>query len=160
MTPPPEHPQAREDSLVIDDNEDAGARSGLGGYAGRKGAYPTKLGVAVVVGLIALAFFVVRGCQNNQIKVSQDDAVAIAEDQIDFQSESTQIRLLRQGLDRHPYWVVSLSIPFNTPDDPRGFRQLAVVRVDATNGDVASVQDQGVDEGRDNGGGGKDQKEP
>ena len=159
MTPPPEHPQAREDSLVIDDNVDAGARSGLGGYAGRKGAYPTKFGVVVVVGLIALAFFVARGCQNNQIKVSQDDAVAIAEDQIDFQSESTQIRLLRQGLDRHPYWVVSLSIPFNTPDDPRGFRQLAVVRIDATNGDVASIEDQSVSDGDSDSAGGS-QNEP
>ena len=160
MTPPPEHPQARDDSLVIDDNREAGG--GLRGYAGRKGAYPTKLGVAVVIGLFILTFFVAKGCQNNQIKVSQEAATSIAQKQVDFHSESTQIRLLRQGLDRHPYWVVSLSVPFNTPDDPRGFRQLAVVRVDATNGDVASVEIQGLDEDKDTGGQGQgtDQKQP
>lgn len=121
------------------------ARSGraLGDYAGRKGAYPTKLGVAVVVGLLAFAFFVVKGCQNNQIKLTQDQAIALAQEQIDFQSTDTQIRLLRQGLSRHPFWVVSLSIPFGTPEDPRGFRQLAVVRIDATTGEVASVENQG-----------------
>jgi hypothetical protein len=158
VTPTPEHPQAREDSLVIDDNHEA--RGALRGYAGRKGAYPTKLGVAVVIGLFALTLFVAKGCQNNQIKVGQDQAVALAEKQIHFAPESTQIRLLRQGLDRHPFWVVSLSIPFNTPDDPRGFRQLAVVRIDATNGDVASVQDQSVDSDSDSGGSDAGQKEP
>ena len=156
MTPSPEHPQAREDSLVIDDNREAGG--GLRGYAGRKGAYPTKLGVAVVIGLFILTFFVARGCQNNQIKVSQAAATSIAQKQIDFESESTQIRLLRQGLDRHPYWVVSLSVPFNTPDDPSGFRELAVVRIDATNGDVASIEDQSVsDSDSDNAGGSQNQ---
>jgi hypothetical protein len=144
VTPSPENPQAREDSLVIDDNREAG--EGLKGYAGRKGAYPTKLGVAVVIGLLILTFFVAKGCQNNQIKVSQEAATSIAQKQVDFQSESTQIRLLRQGLDRHPYWVVSLSVPFNTPDDPRGFRELAVVRIDAATGDVASVEEQTPDE--------------
>jgi hypothetical protein len=157
VTPPTEHPQARDDSLVIDDNREAGG--GLRGYAGRKGAYPTKFGVAVVIGLIVLTFFVAKGCQNNQIKVSQAAATSIAQKQVSFESESTQIRLLRQGLDRHPYWVVSLSVPFNTPDDPRGFRELAVVRIDATNGDVASIEDQSVsDSDSDNAGG--SQNEP
>ena len=94
----------------------------------------------------AFAFFVVRGCQNNQIKLTQAQAVELAQKQVDFKSETTQIRLLRQGLSRHPFWVVSLSIPFNTPDDPRGFEQLAVVRIDATTGEVASVENQGPSE--------------
>ena len=133
-------------------------RRSLGDYAGRKGAYPTKLGVAVVVGLLAFAFFVVRGCQNNQIKLTQAQAVELAQKQVDFKSESTQIRLLRQGLSRHPFWVVSLSIPFSTPDDPRGFKQLAVVRIDATTGEVASVENQGPSEPGSDAGTGKQQK--
>jgi hypothetical protein len=114
----------------------------LSDYAGRKGALPTWPRVGVVVALFVLIFFVARGCQNNQIKISQDDAVAEAKEQIDFTSTSTQIRLLRQGLDRHPYWVVSLSVPIGDARNPEGFRRLAVVRIDATNGDVASVQEQ------------------
>jgi hypothetical protein len=113
----------------------------------------------VVVVLLGLTFFVARSCQNDQVKVAQDEAVAIAQDQVDFKSESTQVRLLRQGLSRHPFWVVSLSVPFNTPDDPQGFKRLAVVRIDATTGEVASVQDQGVSDGEKDKPGGT-QKEP
>jgi hypothetical protein len=98
----------------------------------------------VVIVLLVLTFFVARSCQNDQIKVSQEEAVALAEKQIDFTSENTQIRLLRQGLDRHPFWIVSLSIPGRQGDDSREFRRLAVVRIDATDGKVASVQEQDV----------------
>ena len=59
-----------------------------------------------------------------------------------FEPENTQIRLLRQGIDRHPFWIVSLSVP--GPDD-QTFDELAVVRIDATSGEVAEVRDQRVD---------------
>jgi hypothetical protein len=95
----------------------------------------------LVIVLLALCFFVARSCQNSQIAITQDEAVALAEKQIDFKSASTQIRLLRQGLSRHPYWVVSLSIPSTTDGV---FKQLAVVRIDATTGEVASIEEQGL----------------
>ena len=92
--------------------------------------------------LLVLAFFVARSCQNDQIKVSQEDALALANEQVDFKPEDTQIRLLRQGLDRHPFWIVSLSIPGGEGEDSPEFRKLAVVRIDAVDGKVASVQEQ------------------
>ena len=64
-----------------------------------------------MLALLAFAFFVVKSCQDDQVRVTQDDAIELAEKQVDFEPENAQIRLLRQGLDRRPMWIVSLSIP-------------------------------------------------
>jgi hypothetical protein len=112
----------------------------------------------VVVVLLGLCFFAARSCQNSQIKITQDEAVALAKEQIDFVSQNTQIRLLRQGLSRHPYWIVSLSIPAG--EDTGVFKQLAVVRIDATSGEVASVEQQGLPKDGQGDRPREDQKEP
>jgi hypothetical protein len=96
----------------------------------------------VVLVLLGLTFFVAKSCQNNQIKLTQDAAIELAKKQIDFTPQNTQIRLLRQGLERRPFWVVSLSIPAGDEPNPSTFKRLALVRIDATSGDVASVQEQ------------------
>ena len=115
----------------------------LGGYAGRKGALPTWPRVAALLVLFAFMFFVVKGCQDDQVRLTQDDAIALAEEQVDFEPENVQIRLLRQGLDRRPVWVVSLSIPLGEEGpDPDYFKRLALVRIDANKGTVESVEEQ------------------
>jgi hypothetical protein len=121
----------------------AGDGRKLGGYAGRKGQLPTWPRVGVVLLLFAFTFFFAKSCQDDQIKITQDEAVALAKQQVDFVPENTQIRLLRQGLDRRPTWVVSLSIP-KGPEGPNPdrFERLALVRIDATNGKIDSVQEQ------------------
>jgi hypothetical protein len=96
----------------------------------------------VLVGVLLVAFFVVKGCQDRQVRLSKEQAIATAEQQIDFKPETTIVRLLRQGLDRHPFWIVSLSIPIGDAPNAQRFKQLAVVRIDATTGKVASVQEQ------------------
>jgi phosphohistidine swiveling domain-containing protein len=51
------------------------------------------------------------------------------------------VRLLRQGLNSHPNWIVSLSIPKpGTGIDTQEFSELAVVTVDANTGKVAQVK--------------------
>ncbi len=87
--------------------------------------------------LVLLLVFVARSCQSSQVRVSQARAIDIARQRVDFQPKQTQIRLLRQGLNAHPYWAVSLSIP-----QGGGYRKLTVVRVDANTGSVAAVDDQ------------------
>lgn len=101
---------------------------------------PTWPRVAVVGVLLLVAFFVSRGCQNSQIKVTQEEAVATATEQVDFDPVNTQVRMLRQGLDRRPVWIVSLSIPLGGSDTT--FRQLALVRIDATTGEIVEVKQQ------------------
>jgi hypothetical protein len=93
--------------------------------------------------LFGFTFFVVKACQDDQVRLTQDDAIALAEEQVDFKPENTQIRLLRQGLDRRPVWVVSLSIPLGDEGpDPDFFKRLALVRIDANKGTVESVEEQ------------------
>jgi uncharacterized membrane protein YkoI len=92
--------------------------------------------VLVIVGVLLLAFFVARNCQQEQVRISQEQAIEIAEGQVNFDPQETQIRLLRQGLNSRPFWIVSLSIPGEREDT---FRRLATVQIDANTGKVAEV---------------------
>ncbi len=97
------------------------------------------LRVAVIVGVLALAFLVAQTCQQSQIRLTKEQAIAKATRAIDFKPEQTQIRLLRQGLQSEPFWIVSLSIPGEREDT---FRRLALVKIDANNGKIDSVRQQ------------------
>ena len=80
----------------------AGDGRKLADYAGRKGQLPTWPRVGLLLALLAFTFFVAKSCQDNQVRVTQAQAVELAKKQVDFAPENTQIRLLRQGLDRQP----------------------------------------------------------
>lgn len=114
---------------------------------------PTRTQVAVVVAVFLLAFFVARSCQQAQVRVDKDQAIEIAEREIDFEPTRTQIRFLRQGISREPFWFVSLGIPL--PDDPDRFSKLAVVEIDANSGKVVSI-DEGEATGQSAGEAGQD----
>jgi hypothetical protein len=90
----------------------------------------------VVIGLVLVAAFVfAQTCQKDQVRVSKEQAIQTAREQVSFEPERTQIRLLRQGINSKPFWIVSLSIP----GERDTFEHLAVVRVDANNGKVEDV---------------------
>jgi hypothetical protein len=92
----------------------------------------------LVIGLVLVAAFVfAQTCQKDQIRISKEQAIATARGKVDFTPRRTQIRLLRQGIQSRPFWIVSLSIPGETDDT---FRRLAVVRVDANSGKVEDVE--------------------
>ena len=86
--------------------------------------------------MLLLAFFVARSCQQSQVRITKEQAVATAEREVDFEPRRTQVRLLRQGLNSRPYWIVSLSTPGREADT---FSRLAVVKIDANDGEVADV---------------------
>lgn len=96
--------------------------------------------VAVIGGVLLLAFFVARSCQQAQIRITKEQAIATAEREVEFEPKQTQVRLLRQGLRREPFWIVSLSIPRG--ENQNTFSRLAVVRVEANTGKVESVAQQ------------------
>ena len=99
---------------------------------------PVWVRVAFLVAILVVAFVVAQTCQKSQIRFNKNQAIATAENQVDFKPQRTQVRLLRQGLDSKPYWIVSLS----TPGEQKGtFHDLAVVRIDANTGKVASVKE-------------------
>jgi hypothetical protein len=99
---------------------------------------PTWPKLAAIGALLVLAFFVSRSCQQSQIRVTKEQAIATAEEQVDFTPENTQVRLLRQGLTSRPFWIVSLSIPSDEAEN--SFSHLALVRIDANTGKIAEVQ--------------------
>ena len=112
---------------------------------GRSGRVrPTWGRILVLIALVVLAAVVARSCQQSQIRISKEQAIAIADRQIDFNPGSTQIRMLRQGLNRKPFWFVSLSDPIGSVVDPQGFTRLVVVEIDANTGKVENVDNQSV----------------
>jgi hypothetical protein len=100
------------------------------------GGGPTWVRVAVIIGVLAVAFVAAQTCQRSSIRLDKNQAIAKATRQVDFTPKRTQIRLLRQGLTSRPYWMVSLS----RPGKRRGtFSRLAVVRINANTGKVETV---------------------
>jgi hypothetical protein len=91
-----------------------------------------------VVGLFALCLVVASSCQKRQVRVTKEAAIATATRQADFRPERTQVRLVRQGLNGHPYWAISLSIPAKDRDD---YERIAVARVDANTGQLVAYTD-------------------
>jgi hypothetical protein len=114
------------------------AQAETGRWGGRPmGGGPTWIRVAVIVGVLVVAFVVAQTCQQSQIRLTKDQAITRAQREIDF--KPAQIRLLRQGLQSEPFWIVSLSTRGNGENT---FRQLAIVRIDANSGKVESVRQQ------------------
>ena len=100
---------------------------------------PTWPRVAGVAAVLVAAFFVSRSCGTSDIKTSQEEAVAKATTEAGFDPEDIQVRLLRQGIDRHPFWIVSLS---TLSPDGQTYADLAVARVDATSGEIVEFKEQ------------------
>jgi hypothetical protein len=97
-----------------------------------------------VVALLAVCLVVANTCQKRQIRVSQQTAVATATHAADFRPQRTQVRLVRQGLNGHPYWAVSLSIPGK---GGKGYARVAVARVDANTGKLVAFTNTASNEG-------------
>jgi hypothetical protein len=93
--------------------------------------------VLVIALVLVAAFVFAQTCQKDQVRVTKEQAIQTARDQVSFDPERTQVRLLRQGINSKPFWIVSLSIPGEKADT---FARLAVVRVDANNGKVEDVE--------------------
>ena len=81
---------------------------------------------------------VANTCQKRQIRISKDAAIATATRAADFRPQRTQIRLVRQGLNGHPYWAISLSIPAKNGN---GYARVSVARVDANTGKLVAFTD-------------------
>jgi hypothetical protein len=98
--------------------------------------------IAVLVGVFVLAIFVSRGCQNEQVRVTEEEAIEIAREEVDFVPTRTVVRLLRQGLDRAPFWFVQLSIPIGPDKDAGLFAKLTIVQIETETGAVVKVSNQ------------------
>ena len=98
----------------------------------------------LVVGLFVICLLAANTCQKRQIRISKETAIATATRAADFRPQRTQVRLVRQGLNGHPYWAVSLSIPGK---GGQGYARVSVARVDANTGKLVAFTDNASNEG-------------
>lgn len=108
-------------------------------------AMPRQTKLLVAVGaVLVVSFIFFRSCSG--IEISEEDAVATARAEIDFEPERTEARVLRQGIPTRPVWVVVFTVP-----DPEGgrndFLRHAAVRVDARTGELIDVEISEPDDG-------------
>lgn len=101
-------------------------------------AMPRQTRLLVAVGaVLAVLFIFFRGCSG--VEISEEDAVATARAQIDFEPERIEARVLRQGIPAQPMWVVVFIV-----QDPEGgrddFLHHAAVRVHASTGELLDVE--------------------
>jgi hypothetical protein len=87
--------------------------------------------IAALLAVLLAAFAATKSCARQQDKVNQDEAVAIARKQIDFEPDRVQIRYLPQGIPPVYYWAVSFSTL-----EGGNLDRVQVVLVNATTGAV------------------------
>ena len=95
-------------------------------------------GVVVIVLALVGAFLVSRGCQRTQVRISQEQAVALGERQLDFDPQGHNIRIVQRGLPPKRYWAVSYFVRAPTGN---GYRKLTVMLIDANTGKVDVIED-------------------
>jgi len=100
-----------------------------------RATWPRVLAIALV---LMAAFVVAKSCQQSQVRVTKEQAIATAKREIDFTPRFTNVRLLRQGLGSKPFWFVNLS----AGRDAHQPRRLSVVKIDANTGKVEDVNRQ------------------
>jgi Peptidase propeptide and YPEB domain len=88
-----------------------------------------------------VTFLFAQTCQKDQIRISKEQAISTAKRQVDFRPTRVYVRMVRQGLQSRPNWIVSLSIPRREASAQElQFKELALVRIDANTGKVINVQ--------------------
>jgi hypothetical protein len=90
----------------------------------------------VLAVLLVAIFFVSRGCQTEGIELTQEEAIEIAKEEVDFEPDRVAVRLMRRGVSFRPHWAVSLS----QEEEDGDLTNITVVLVDASNGDVVEVR--------------------
>jgi hypothetical protein len=88
-----------------------------------------------MVALLAI-FLVARGCQREGTEITQEEAVAIARDAVDFEPDRVVVRFVRRGASFRPHWAVSLS----QEAEGGALTNVTVVVVDAGTGEVIEIR--------------------
>ncbi len=87
---------------------------------------------AILFGVLLVAFAATKSCARQQNDVSQDQAVAIAREEIDFEPDRYQIRYVPQGIPPVYYWAVN----FQVLNDKGQVVRAEVVLVNADTGEI------------------------
>ena len=87
--------------------------------------------------MVVAAFLVSRSCQRNYVRLTSDQAVGIAQREIDFHPQGHNVRLVQRGVPPKRFWAVSFWIRDSRAKG--GYSKLTVVLVNANTGKVAKV---------------------
>jgi hypothetical protein len=90
--------------------------------------------LVLLVAVLLLAYVVARTCGSSAPEVSQEEAIEIAKDEIDFEPNQVQIRNVPRGIEGQRSWMVSLYT--GTPTKPQECR---LVEIGAASGEVLGV---------------------
>jgi hypothetical protein len=104
---------------------DAGTRRGLRDSVAGK--------VVLLVLVLLAAYLVAQTCGSSEPGVSQEEAIEIAREEIDFEASEVQIRNVPRGFESRS-WMVSLYT--GTPVNPE---QCSLVEIDADSGRVVTI---------------------
>ena len=89
--------------------------------------------IGALLAVLFVAFVSTKSCARQQHSISQDEAVAIARKQIDFEPSTYQVKYLPQGLPPVYYWAVN----FAKENESGQIVHTEVVLVNANTGTVA-----------------------
>jgi hypothetical protein len=105
-----------------------------------RGLRDSPLGkVAILVAILLVAFLASRSCASATGDIDQDEAIAIAKGQVDFEPEQVNVRFFRQGVPSRPFWAVSLT----DRDESGAVERRTLIVVSAATGEVAKVDEFG-----------------
>lgn len=114
----------------------AGANGAIGGRV--QGRFKALLVLAVVLLVLGLTGVLQAG---RGVEIERDEAVEIARSELNFDAETEDARLVRQGFVLRPVWAVAFAV--RTPGGDRtDYDQLMVVEVDATDGSILNVNNE------------------
>ncbi len=102
-----------------------------------RGFRDRRLGRALIVaGILVAALLVSKSCGKTEAEISQDEAIAIAEQQVSFEPDRVNIRLVKQGLRQKEVWLVGLG----QRRTDGSYVVATNVLVDADTGEVLEIQ--------------------
>lgn len=93
----------------------------------------------ILVVVLVAALLVAKTCGATRTDVSQEQAIAIARDAVDFEPTTTMVRLVKRGLQSRPFWAVSLSVR----EASGALSHVTVVVIDAKSGEIAEIRRSG-----------------
>ena len=93
--------------------------------------------LAALLLVLLAAFLVSRSCGSRDTEISQEEAIEIARDEIDYEPNRVGVRFLPQGFQSRPSWAVSLS----TENAEGELTRVTVVVVDGRTGEILEVRE-------------------
>jgi len=95
--------------------------------------------VVILVVVLAIALFAAKTCASRDSDISQEEAIEIAQQEIDFDPDRTMVRFTPRGIQSRPFWAVSFSL-LDANDQPE---RITVVLVNAITGEIEEIRRQG-----------------